>query len=29
VGVKGIEFGDMEYIQLAEDRGLWLKLKFL
>jgi hypothetical protein len=29
VGVKGIGFGDMEYIQLDEDRGLWLKLKFL
>jgi len=29
VGVKGIEFGDMEYIHLAEERGLWLKVKFL
>jgi len=29
VGVKGTGFGDTEYIQLAEYRGLWLKLKFL
>jgi len=30
VGVKGTGFGDMEFMQLlAEDSGLWLKLKFL